>query len=180
MSSASREGLEDGWPALDDLEQLLVRNGDQGVDLVAQLRDALLGLAHPLLALELEGLGDRADGEGTDLLLGDLGDTGAAPVPVPPPSPQVMKTMSAPFSASLMSSRCSAAAPAPTSGLAPAPRPLVRLWPMPILTSASQAWSAWASVLTAMNSTPPSPASTIRLTASAPPPPTPTTLITAR
>ena len=45
--------------------------------------------------------------------------TGAAPVPVPPPSPQVMKTMSAPFSASLMSSRDSAAAPAPTSGLAP-------------------------------------------------------------
>jgi hypothetical protein len=36
--------------------------------------DSLLGLSHPLLALELERLGDRADGEGTDLLLGDLGD----------------------------------------------------------------------------------------------------------
>ena len=43
--------------------------------------------------------------------------TGAAPVPVPPPSPAVTKTMSAPFSASLMSSRLSAAAPPPTSGL---------------------------------------------------------------
>ena len=51
--------------------------------------------------------------------------TGAAPVPVPPPSPAVTKTMSAPFSASLMSSRLSAAAPPPISGLAPAPSPLV-------------------------------------------------------
>ena len=45
--------------------------------------------------------------------------TGAAPVPVPPPSPAVTNTMSAPLSASLMSSRDSAAAPKPTSGLAP-------------------------------------------------------------
>ncbi len=52
--------------------------------------------------------------------------TGAAPVPVPPPSPAVTNTMSAPLSASLMSSRDSAAAPKPTSGFAPAPRPLVR------------------------------------------------------
>ncbi len=35
--------------------------------------------------------------------------TGAAPVPVPPPSPAVTNTMSAPFRASLMSSRDSAA-----------------------------------------------------------------------
>ncbi len=37
--------------------------------------------------------------------------TGAAPVPVPPPSPAVTKTMSAPFRASLISSRLSFAAP---------------------------------------------------------------------
>jgi hypothetical protein len=37
--------------------------------------------------------------------------TGAAPVPVPPPSPAVTKTMSAPLSASLISSRLSFAAP---------------------------------------------------------------------
>src|ERR687883_218424 len=49
-----------------------------------------------------------------------------------------------------------------------------------ILTSASHMSSACASVLTAMNSTPERPASTIRLTAFVPPPPTPTTLITAR
>ena len=79
---------------------------------------------------------------------------GAAPVPVPPPSPAVTKTMSAPFSASLMSSRDSAAAPAPISGLPPAPRPLVSSWPTPSLMSASAASSACASVLTATNSTP--------------------------
>ncbi len=106
--------------------------------------------------------------------------TGAAPVPVPPPSPAVTNTMSAPFSASLMSSRDSAAAPEPTSGLAPAPRPWVDSWPMLSLMSASHIASAWASVLAAMNSTPRSPASTMRLTALVPPPPTPTTLMTAR
>ena len=52
--------------------------------------------------------------------------------------------------------------------------------PMWILTSASHMDSAWASVLTAMNSTPLTPASTMRLTALVPPPPTPTTLMTAR
>ena len=44
--------------------------------------------------------------------------TGAAPVPVPPPSPAVTKTMSAPLSASLISSRDSAAAPKPDLGVA--------------------------------------------------------------
>ena len=44
---------------------------------------------------------------------------GAAPVPVPPPSPAVMNTMSAPASASLMSSRLSSADLRPISGLAP-------------------------------------------------------------
>ena len=53
--------------------------------------------------------------------------TGAAPVPVPPPSPAVTKTMSAPLSASLISSRDSAAAPNPVSGLAPAPEALRQL-----------------------------------------------------
>ena len=105
---------------------------------------------------------------------------GAAPVPVPPPSPAVTKTMSAPFSASFSSSRLSCAAASPTAGSAPAPSPRVSLEPMWIFTSASLITSACASVFTAMNSTPESPASTIRETAFVPPPPTPTTLITAR
>src|SRR5215204_4249935 len=68
--------------------------------------------------------------------------TGAAPVPVPPPSPAVTNTMSAPFSDSLISSRLSAAAPAPISGLAPAPSPFVSSCPMGSLMSASHACRA--------------------------------------
>ena len=106
--------------------------------------------------------------------------TGAAPVPVPPPSPAAMKTMSAPASAALMSSRESSAASWPTSGFAPAPRPLVMSAPIWTLISASEIASAWASVLMATNSTPRMPSSIMRLTALVPPPPTPTTLMTAR
>ena len=105
---------------------------------------------------------------------------GAAPVPVPPPSPAVMNTMSAPASASWMSSRLSSAALRPISGLAPAPRPRVRSVPICTLMSASEIASAWASVLMATNSTPRMPSSIMRFTALVPPPPTPTTLITAR
>ena len=106
--------------------------------------------------------------------------TGAPPVPVPPPSPAVTKTMSAPLSASLSSSRLSSAAARPTLGSAPAPRPRVARDPMWIFSSASVMRSACASVLTATNSTPERPASTIRVTAFVPPPPMPTTLMTAR
>jgi hypothetical protein len=87
--------------------------------------------------------------------------------------------MSAPFSTSFNSSRLSVAAAIPTSGFAPAPSPRVPFDPIWILTSASDINSACASVLTAMNSTPDSPASTMRVTAFVPPPPTPQTLITA-
>ena len=51
--------------------------------------------------------------------------TGAPPVPVPPPSPAVMNTMSAPFTISSISSWCASAADRPTSGSLPAPRPRV-------------------------------------------------------
>ena len=106
--------------------------------------------------------------------------TGAPPVPVPPPLPAVMNTMSAPFSTSSISWRCSSAAWRPMSGSEPAPRPRVSLRPMSSFTSASDNNSDCASVLIAMNSTPFNPASIMRLTALQPPPPTPTTLITAR
>ena len=62
----------------------------------------------------------------------------------------------------------------------PAPSPRVVSRPMSSFTSASDISSVWASVLTAMNSTPRRPASIIRFTAFTPPPPMPTTLITAR
>ncbi len=106
--------------------------------------------------------------------------TGAPPVPVPPPSPAVTKTMSAPLMAASISSAWSSAARLPISGLAPAPSPRVESRPTSSLTSASLISSAWASVLIAMNSTPLSPTSIMRLTALTPPPPMPTTLITAR
>ena len=109
-----------------------------------------------------------------------LATTGAPPVPVPPPSPAVTKTMSAPLRTSSISSRWSSAARRPTSGAAPAPRPRVSSRPTSSLTSASDISSACASVFTAMNSTPLRPTSIMRLTALTPPPPMPTTLITAR
>ena len=106
--------------------------------------------------------------------------TGAAPVPVPPPIPAVTNTMSAPLSALVISSRDSSAAFSPTSGLAPAPRPLVSFSPIWILVSAWDLSRTWTSVFTAINSTPCTLASIIRLTALFPPPPTPITLISAK
>src|SRR3954464_1318837 len=64
-------------------------------------------------------------------------------------------------------------------GSAPAPSPLVSLWPICSFTPARLWSSAWTSVFATMNSTPPNPTSTMRLTALLPPPPTPTTLIFA-
>ena len=101
--------------------------------------------------------------------------TGAAPVPVPPPSPQVMKTMSEPLSSALVLSKSSIAAVRPRSGSAPEPRPRVAPWPICSVTWAEDCCSDCASVLTATNSTPPSSASIMRLTALTPAPPTPTT-----
>jgi hypothetical protein len=105
--------------------------------------------------------------------------TGAAPVPVPPPMPAVMNTMSAPCSASMMRSRSSSAAWRPTSGFAPAPRPLVTLLPSCSCSLAPQFLIACESVLAVMNSTPSMLPLTMCATALPPPPPTPTTLMTA-
>ena len=59
-----------------------------------------------------------------------LAMTGAAPVPVPPPMPAVMNTILVLVARrALMSSALSRAARSPISGLAPAPKPSVRLWP---------------------------------------------------
>ena len=106
--------------------------------------------------------------------------TGAAPVPVPPPIPAVINTMSAPSRASLISSIDSSAACSPTSGFAPAPSPLVIFSPSCTFVSASEFLSACLSVLNTKNSTPLTPASIILFTALFPPPPTPTTLILAK
>src|SRR6266851_153086 len=104
---------------------------------------------------------------------------GAAPVPVPPPMPQVTNTKSAPWSPCSTSSRFSSIAWRPISGRAPAPSPRVSFLPICTFTSALLLSRAWASVFTEMNSTPWSPSSTMRFRALPPPPPTPTTFIRA-
>ena len=104
---------------------------------------------------------------------------GTAPVPVPPPRPEVMKTMSAPCRASMIFSESSRAACRPTSGLLPAPSPLVSLAPIWIFSGAREPFRAWQSVFATMNSTPCRLVEIIRLTALLPPPPTPITLMFA-
>ena len=55
--------------------------------------------------------------------------TGAAPVPVPPPIPQVMKIISLPLNFFLISDSDSFAASSPILGLLPAPSPWVNSFP---------------------------------------------------
>src|SRR5690606_6266874 len=105
--------------------------------------------------------------------------TGAAPVPVPPPMPAVMKTRSAPSIARRTSSRDSSIACRPISGRAPAPRPRVSFLPIWVLRCDFEFFSACASVFTLMNSTPSRSSSIMRFTALPPPPPTPTTFMRA-
>ena len=78
-----------------------------------------------------------------------------------------------------MRSRSSSAAWRPTSGLAPAPRPLVTFAPSCRVNFAPLLLSACASVFAQMKSTPSTLAWTMWLTALPPPPPTPITLMTA-
>ena len=105
--------------------------------------------------------------------------TGAAPVPVPPPIPQVTKTISAPWSAAVISSALSSAALVPISGFPPQPSPFVSFSPMGMEVEALLDCKACLSVFTPMNSTPAMPSSTIRFTALLPAPPTPMTIIFA-
>ena len=104
---------------------------------------------------------------------------GAAPVPVPPPMPAVMNTMSLPSMMSTIVSIVSSADCCPISGFPPAPSPLVSFSPIWILFSALHFFSACLSVFTAMYSTPARLVSIMRLTALHPPPPTPMTFSTA-
>ena len=66
---------------------------------------------HAALALEVERLGDHADGEDF-LLFRDARDDRRSAVPVPPPMPAAMKHMCAPFRIFLISSADSLAASA--------------------------------------------------------------------
>ena len=106
--------------------------------------------------------------------------TGAAPVPVPPPMPAVMKTMCEPASCSRISSSDSSAPARPTSGCAPAPRPSVSCAPIWMRRWALDCASACASVLATTKSTPSSLEAIMLLTALPPAPPTPRTVMRGR
>ena len=102
---------------------------------------------------------------------------GAAPVPVPPPMPAVMKHICAPARWSTICSIDSSAAAAPTVGRAPAPRPSVTRSPIWMVALARLCISACASVLATTNSTPSRFLSIMLLTALPPAPPTPKTVM---
>ena len=105
--------------------------------------------------------------------------TGAAPVPVPPPIPAVINTILV-FTSSicLISSKLSTAACSPICGLAPAPKPSVKLTPNCILLGTELLSRACASVLQTTKSTPFIPNWNMWFMALLPPPPTPITLMT--
>ena len=99
---------------------------------------------------------------------------GAAPVPVPPPMPAVMKSILAPSMALRMSCSAISAASRPFWGRLPAPSPVSPSW---MVRCAVLRFSACASVLAQMNSTPVTLEWIMYSTALPPPPPTPMTLI---
>ena len=103
--------------------------------------------------------------------------TGAAPVPVPPPIPAVIKSMLVPSNRSIISCLVSSADDLPISGWDPAPSPLVTWTPSCIFASLNDFDKACASVLAATNSTPDKPACIMLLIALPPAPPTPKTVI---
>ena len=144
---------------------------------------SLFSTSMPASALRIRGMPSKVKGLVTmatvriPMSRATLAMTGAAPVPVPPPMPAAMKTMSAPFKASRILSRSSSAAWRPTSGLEPAPMPRVVLTP-----SCSLFWMGFScrtclSVLATMSSTPCRSKSIICFKALHPPPPMPMTLI---
>ena len=108
-----------------------------------------------------------------------LATTGAAPVPVPPPIPAVINTISVSCNTDLIFISSSSADFLPISGFAPAPSPLVILSPIFTFFWARFVAKSWASVFTATNSTPWSPSWIILLSALFPHPQTPNTLIFA-
>ena len=87
---------------------------------------------------------------------------GAAPVPVPPPIPAVIKTILVPcFKMLFISSILSNAEFSPTSGSSPAPKPSVNFTPSCIWLGIRLLSIAWASVLQITKSTPWIPCSNI-------------------
>ena len=57
------EGVGKGDLLVGNKFQAVVRDDDQGVDLIGKVRDAALGLPHTVRAFKLEGLRHNADGQ---------------------------------------------------------------------------------------------------------------------
>ena len=180
MSSAIPNASRHGGLLLDDLEEPVVLDHDQRVDAVAQVLDPdlrLLGAAPPL---EAERPGDDADGQRLELAP-ELGDdrrgARAGAAALAGGDEDHVRALERLL-------QLVAASRAPRRGRRPdRRRRRDRASPSSRCGSSRRrrsSGSACASVLTAMNSTPLRPDSTMRLTAFVPPPPTPTTLITAR
>ena len=72
-----RERLEHADAPIADLQQAVVRYDDEGVDLVLEGGDTLLGLGGPTLAFKAERLGDNTDRQ-CSYRLGDAGHDGSA------------------------------------------------------------------------------------------------------
>src|SRR5438132_687336 len=141
-----------------------------------------LGDAHVVPARDVhQGSGRGADVDvdqgRIDRLFDRCARTGAPPVPVPPPRPHVMKTMSAPWTTDRSSSAASRADSSPTWGSAPAPRPRVTRRPRRSLCGDRMMRRCWASVFAAKSSAPTIPDSTSRSIVLQPPPPMPTILM---
>ena len=63
MSSADAKGLHEVRAFRDDFEQLVVRDGDDGIDAGGEFGQSFFGLLLPPRSFEAEGLGDNRDGK---------------------------------------------------------------------------------------------------------------------
>ena len=124
--------------AAEHRQQFLVRDRDQRVDVLAQLGDALLRQREALAAFHLERLGDDRHREDAQFLRHLRHDRRGARAGATTHAGGDEHHV-APSISSTMRSRSSIAAWRPTSGSAPAPRPLVMFEPICrlILTLAS-------------------------------------------
>lgn len=178
VGAAERVEHRDG--AVADRQQPVVGDDDEGVDLLAEVADAGLGLVGATTALEGERARDDTDRQGTEPLgdaRDDRGASGAGATTLTRgdedhvgPLEDLFDLLGVVLGGLLADLGVGACAE--TAG---EPRGRRRA-----LTSASLMRSACASVLIAMNSTPLRPTSIIRLMALTPPPPMPTTLMTAK
>mgnify|MGYP000040197889 CR=1 FL=1 len=96
------ERVDDANGAVGQFQQSVVRNDDQRVDFLAQVLDAERGGSGTLRPSKLNGRVTTAM-VSAPCWWAARATIGLAPVPVPPPSPQVTNTMSEPLSASSMS-----------------------------------------------------------------------------